>query len=508
VSQRDLSRKGRIIFLGLDGASWNILQTLLEEGRLPYLLSILKRGFAARIQSMEPLLSSILWTTITSGKLPDKHGVKDFYATTKSVRCKRIWDIVQDYGYSVGLLGELVTWPPWPLKGFNIPDLLAQDSSTFPPGLCFVNELIRGERIRKKIPLTSHLWNLRGLLSHGVTAKTLLFAAYYLLKTRISHKDTAFNYFLSRVLKLRIHTDLFINLINRMAIDYGSLHVHLIDSCSHYFWRYYEPEKFPDTEPRRIVRYSSIIPRAYEIVDSMIGRIFKKIRPDILIIVSDHGSKANVSGKRSRPFVIKADHLFKFIELEDKIRYSNIRCGLMLRAERDDPQIEKEMIQRLGEVRIPDTGQRLFQLRAHGYNNFELEANYDIQDFKGFRVEYRGKACPVEELLIPLTDSRSGAHDKENAVLIMCGSPFKADYQASSVYSITDILPTLLYALGIPVGRDMDGKVIEEAFDDKFLRENPISYVDTHDCNRHAGPYEEGKINEEIRSQLRDLGYL
>lgn len=46
----------------------------------------------------------------------------------------------------------------------------------------------------------------------------------------------------------------------------------------------------------------------------------------------------------------------------------------------------------------------------------------------------------------------------------------------------TDVVPTILYAAGLPVGRDMDGKVITDAFDEETLRGNSLSVVQTYEA--------------------------
>jgi hypothetical protein len=47
-----------------------------------------------------------------------------------------------------------------------------------------------------------------------------------------------------------------------------------------------------------------------------------------------------------------------------------------------------------------------------------------------------------------------------------------------------DIVPTVLYAAGLPVGRDMDGRVLTDAFTDDQLRSNPLSVVQTYEARQ------------------------
>jgi len=48
-------------------------------------------------------------------------------------------------------------------------------------------------------------------------------------------------------------------------------------------------------------------------------------------------------------------------------------------------------------------------------------------------------------------------------------------------FQIVDITPTLLYYLGLPVGRDMDGIVRSSAFGSDFIAENPIIYISSYE---------------------------
>lgn len=47
-----------------------------------------------------------------------------------------------------------------------------------------------------------------------------------------------------------------------------------------------------------------------------------------------------------------------------------------------------------------------------------------------------------------------------------------------------DIVPTVLYAAGLPVARDMDGSILSDAFSEELLRTNPLSVVQTYEAQR------------------------
>ena len=46
--------------------------------------------------------------------------------------------------------------------------------------------------------------------------------------------------------------------------------------------------------------------------------------------------------------------------------------------------------------------------------------------------------------------------------------------------SIVDVTPTILYFLGLPVGRDMDGFARADLFTGEFTAQRPIAFIPTH----------------------------
>ena len=74
---------------------------------------------------------------------------------------------------------------------------------------------------------------------------------------------------------------------------------------------------------------------------------------------------------------------------------------------------------------------------------------------------------------------------------------------------IYDITPTLLYLFGLPVGEDMDGRVLVEAFQDGFNKSRKIGFVPSYGAPLKS---EEAKkprdLDKEVLEDLRSLGYI
>jgi len=74
--------------------------------------------------------------------------------------------------------------------------------------------------------------------------------------------------------------------------------------------------------------------------------------------------------------------------------------------------------------------------------------------------------------------------------------------------TIYDIAPTVLYLLGIPVPDDMDGSVLREAIDERYLSQNPVRTMASSEGEETAHEEFGLRETEAIESKLRGLGYI
>jgi predicted AlkP superfamily phosphohydrolase/phosphomutase len=105
----------------------------------------------------------------------------------------------------------------------------------------------------------------------------------------------------------------------------------------------------------------------------------------------------------------------------------------------------------------------------------------------------------------------SGSH-RMQGVVIMWGRNIRRGWKIAHA-SVLDILPTILYLMGMPVAEDMDGAVIQEALDPAFVGSVPIRTTDTYETKRYdprlgqgIGSARTGDKNE--MEKLKALGYL
>ena len=74
---------------------------------------------------------------------------------------------------------------------------------------------------------------------------------------------------------------------------------------------------------------------------------------------------------------------------------------------------------------------------------------------------------------------------------------------------ITDLAPTILYALGMAIPTDMDGRVLKEIFKEEFTKVNPVIKIkdDEKEVKREDFTFSQEE-KEEVLEKLKDLGYL
>lgn len=71
----------------------------------------------------------------------------------------------------------------------------------------------------------------------------------------------------------------------------------------------------------------------------------------------------------------------------------------------------------------------------------------------------------------------------DDGFVVMVGPGVVHRERPSSAQSV-DVVPTCLYATGLPVGRDMDGRVLTDAFSDEVLRANALTLVQTYEAKQ------------------------
>lgn len=179
-----------------------------------------------------------------------------------------------------------------------------------------------------------------------------------------------------------------------------------------------------------------------------------------------------------------------------------------MRLKHSASQTKDMIVESIKNVSVEGTKERVFDIQTKGSDSIYIELNPELIDVENANILISKNTFPLKKFVRASSDRMSGTHDIEDAVLIMAGKNLKEGVKLKGI-SILDIIPTLLTWLNLPAARDMDGRVIQEAFEDSYFIKCPIQYIDSYDSKEEQpDEFEEGEMTEKIREELRSLGYL
>jgi predicted AlkP superfamily phosphohydrolase/phosphomutase len=136
-----------VLFLGLDGADWQLLDPYLRNGTMPNLAALAKEGRAGVLTTIQPPLSPLVWTTMMTGTSPLEHGILDFTRrnpktgaeepiTREERRVPAVWNLADLEGRTSAVFGMWATWPAEPVRGLMVADrFFSFTSRDRPPGI-------------------------------------------------------------------------------------------------------------------------------------------------------------------------------------------------------------------------------------------------------------------------------------------------------------------------------------------------------------------------------------
>jgi predicted AlkP superfamily phosphohydrolase/phosphomutase len=526
----------KIILAGFDGLEWSIVRKLIQEGKMPTFASLIQEGTSGELLSYHPVhfpwpVSPALWTTIATGKSPQAHGIWGFIIHEKDSykpvpyrsyhrKAKAIWNILSEQGKKVGVINYFASWPPEEVNGFIVSRTINEgrglsnlkDSDVFPPSLA--NEV-------------------RSIIKNSTNGK---YKAIHNNFFRRQSRDIS--RFLNELSILSSH--LYQNF--NQDLDLLMTYVKETDYAQHFFWKFMEPEFFQHPAwgltQENVERYGNFIYQVYQRVDSMVEELIRDIDEDtIVIICSDHGfqrtnlppqvSLTNLDGllealgflryleglnpgqidfSRTQAYHYEIDEYrthYTLISINLKARQSE---GIVEPAEYS--KLKSRLIGILGALEVAETGKKLFN-KVYEVSFEDADIGILIRD----DIDLLHQHLDINGRLYPLSrfctfENHSGRHRSEG-VLIISGKHIK---RGNSVRAhILDITPTILYLLGLPVARDMEGRVLIEAIEEGFLKENPIRYIDSYEATEKT-IQAEGRgpepIDEESLERLKSLGYV
>ncbi len=470
-----------MLVIGLDGATFDVLDPLFAEGKLPHLAALRERGASGVLESVLPAISPPAWTTAATGVNPGKHNIFDFFHFSKTTgeafltsarerRARPVWKVLNAQSKRTHLMNIPMTFPPDSvvgsmISGFPFPD--EEGPITFPPEL----ESKLDEEARRTLGDEDAKYprDLFGeALRPGTEAKLLerfrdgleVQAAY--ARRAVARKDW----------------DLF------WVVFTGT------DKVQHFYWKFADP-RVPGHDPVLSERYASTIRDFFLRIDQIVGDLVESAGEDVdVVVMSDHGFSPIVKELRlwnwlksegfvtyeeddpSKP-VIAAFPPGPFagivrVNQEGRDFQGRIPAGEESRRVRDEVRRKLEML------RDPDTGdpfvERIYDREELFHGPYAENApDLIFLEMKTRFVGRGGKEAP--EIFGPPSYTFSGFHRPEG-ILIAAGPHIRPNPERAS-YSILDVTPTLLWIFDATFPKDLDGAVMAHLVGEDALAARP-----------------------------------
>lgn len=544
----------KVLVVGLDGATFDLIDPLIAAGKLPALARLIESGARGPLRSTLPHHSAPAWTSFATGLGPGRHGIYSFFqrdysgyrfspVNSRYIRGEALWKQLSRAGKTVGIMNVPGTYPPAPVNGFLISGMLSPtlEQAFYPPQL--------HSRVVERVP------------HYSVEAIPLLDKDAYLdqVTGSIEARKQAALFLLEEY-----PSDLFVVVFTEL------------DRLQHFFWNDMDvdhPAHATGTSPE----HRGAIEAGYIALDRAVTELVEAAGPDTLVfLVSDHGfegvyklfyvnawlakhgylaltrrrtGSAIRATKRglqklglwqlarrgraalSRAGLARVDHLrsdsLSYAADIDWARTSvafGPNLGLNVNLKGREPkgvvcpgsEYDELCLRLRDELESwvdPDTGERVVSKvvsREEVYQGEALELAPDLRLIMAKSTGYPGRYAYSPDLgtsqILGFPDRVYGNH-AEYGILAVSGPGIRGGWQIEGA-GIVDIAPTILASLGMPIPDSMDGHPLMDLFE-----MGPYS-GDGPDRALVAEPSrpEEQKLSPaeelEVLDRLRGLGYL
>lgn len=121
--------KGRLFVLGIDGASFDIIEPLIKTGYLPNFKKLMEKGNTGIFKSIIPPLTAPAWASLQTGMNPGKHGIYDFtllkgwnsvFVNSKELKEKPFWIYLSEKKIKSIIVNIPLTYPVYPINGIIV----------------------------------------------------------------------------------------------------------------------------------------------------------------------------------------------------------------------------------------------------------------------------------------------------------------------------------------------------------------------------------------------------
>jgi Type I phosphodiesterase / nucleotide pyrophosphatase len=465
----------RLLLIELNEITWDLIDPLIQKGKLPTFAMLKKNGSWGSPVSIEqpPQLDPwITWTTLHTGRTQADHNVYFLQQPPQSIRAKRSWEICQEAGLTVGVYGSVCSWPPPArFRGFYVPDTFSQDTSTYPAELEPIQQLNLTYTRSVRLPSDQDSIGFKArlglqLMKLGLSPESILQVVKQLAVERFS-EDKRWQ----RVaLQPTVNFGFFRRLYRRYQPHFATFHSNHVAHYQHTYWKAMNPDVFQPIETtereRRI--FGGAIEYGYRTADELLSQALALVDSNtVLVVASSMGQKPYLSkldGGKQIQQVRSYDKLLEILGVAGRARFVATMSD-EFNIYTADAGLREELAQSLRNTYIDVPERPLFHIQLMEEAIRVNLRMYGIKDVtKHSRIVFPlAPGAPkftYEDLVYNTGHLKSGCHDPRGMVIFYgAGIPKGKELES---YNNLDFAPTFLNILGVPVPAEMKGRLMHE----------------------------------------------
>ena len=531
----------RTVLVGLDGATFSVLDPLMADGSMPVLARLASQGVRGVLRSTPHPLTPPAWTTVMTGRMPGNHGVFDFIrvdqrgphptytlATSAEIGCETIWSIASRHGCRVTALNFPCTFPAPPVDGFVVPGYV--------PG-SYLARAVHPRELYARLKMLPAFdprelgvdWSLERKAVQGLPEEEL---------------EAWVEFHTSRE---RQWFEILTHLMRDEPCELTAVCFDGVDRVQHLCYHLLDRRLASHGDDRATRRLRSLCLDYFRQLDAMLGDIVSLAGPDArLFVVSDHGFEA----AGSQIFYANV-----WLEQQGYLKWADgVPLDRDARLALDDHTESTSLLDwsRTTAFALTSSSNAIFIRRADSAG----EPGVPPHEYEAFRERLRASLLAFEdpvrggrvvESVLTREDAFPGPYSDRAPDLTLvlrepgflsvlrADAPLKArsapyaTHHPDGVFlahgagirvgattdplSIATVAPTLLYSLGLPIPPDMADRPAVESFEPSFVASHPARVgapLAAGPDAEEAGPEHELDAEAEARifERLRTLGYV
>jgi predicted AlkP superfamily phosphohydrolase/phosphomutase len=530
------------LLIGLDGATYVVLDELMQQGVMPFLRSFLAEGVRAELRTIVPPLTPPAWTSLMTGRRPGQHGVFDFFQlepesrhvrffTSHDIHSDTIFSLASQNGLRATALNFPSMFPPPKLSGYVVPGWVPWRQlrlACWPEGLLDSLKSLPGFNQRE---LAMDI-KLEEKTTEGCADPTE-YGPWIELHTRREN-----NWF-----------DIFRHLTVEDPSELTAVLFDGVDKLQHLCWRFIRPQDARPLESEWELKIRNLCLEYFRRLDGILEQTCALVgRETTIILASDHGF-----GPTRTAF-----HLNSWLERKGYLAWSEAAANwdtqgallgvsqvarhtwmldwtrtlafsatptssgiyIVVNKDGNSPGIpvseyaafRRRMIADLLQERDPRTGEPIVERVWTREEVFPGPYGATAADLTLTLTDGGAISILPSNDLVSVRPDVAGQH-RPLGIFAARGPRLRSGVQVGEL-SILDVGPTIVHTLGLAVPVEMSGRVPEEIYEPGALRDQPIRRVTAATAVAN-GPRENATIpkmtdedEEVVLERLRELGYI